>query len=294
MTELACPGVTADWLNGWLAAIGATVLVDGLHLTWTEGASPTAVFSTDADCDIAAVIADALPTTEWVESLPTARVVDGIEEFPLNPNWAAFSQRARIARAHAAGWVLSSFYTDALLDRGQAVVEKGPFLPGMPGKANSLHDRLRKLTEALDQVSVEETLAGNGVRVQQFGLGFDVTRLGSLGDRTDHWVDPAIELLALAGLRLFPTRSNGATQARQRGWTGPRTRTGSFRWPAWRPVLDAMAIDAFLDIYWSTTRPTSSLGVIAEWEMVPYNSLGSQDSNRGFGSRQMRSPSLWP
>ena len=26
MTQLTCPGLPADWINGWLAAVGATVL----------------------------------------------------------------------------------------------------------------------------------------------------------------------------------------------------------------------------------------------------------------------------
>ena len=33
------PGLPADWLNGWLAAIGVTVLIPGARLRWT-GALP--------------------------------------------------------------------------------------------------------------------------------------------------------------------------------------------------------------------------------------------------------------
>ena len=56
------PGLPADWLNGWLAAIGVTVLIPGARLCWTDDGVPSAVFETDEPVDLAKVVADALPT----------------------------------------------------------------------------------------------------------------------------------------------------------------------------------------------------------------------------------------
>ena len=45
MTQVPCPGLPADWINGWLAAVGATVLDARIRLHWTTEGTPLAVLS---------------------------------------------------------------------------------------------------------------------------------------------------------------------------------------------------------------------------------------------------------
>ena len=284
MNERRCPGLPADWLNGWLAAIGATTLVDGLRLRWSDDPVPVAVLCSPNDADIADLLAASLPGREDIDQLPIARQLAGFSAIDLNPTFEQFAERAAPARAHPDGWTLSSFYSDVLMAKGGPTVEKGPFLPGMPGKANTLHDRLIKLVDALPNCDVARTLEGVGARHQQYGLGFDLSRLGSLADKTNHWVDPVIELLAFNGLSLFPSRGDGGTRLLQRGWRGARTSSDSFHWSAWKPALDAAGIDAFLDRYWTDAGQGDRLGATMSWAAVPYVGLGSNDPTRGLGS----------
>ena len=43
MTRVTCPGVPASWINGWLAAVGATMLDSRIRLQWTADRTPVAV-----------------------------------------------------------------------------------------------------------------------------------------------------------------------------------------------------------------------------------------------------------
>lgn len=290
MVEHICPGLPADWLNGWLAAIGATVLVNGLHLRWTDEPIPVAVLVGPDGVSIPDAIASALPAIEDLDASPIARSLHGFDEVGLNLSFDQFAERAALARESSLGWTLSSFYADALLDGGAAVADKGPFLPPMPGKKNAPYDRLDKLIGALDLEQIEASLDGVGKRSQQFGLGFDLNRIGSLADATDHWVDPVVELMAFAGLSLFPTRGDGS-QVEQRGWSKPRTHRDGFTWAAWCPPLDRDGIDAFLDLFWSRPELAQRLGVAGRWGSVPYVALGGSDATRGFGSHRMEKES---
>ena len=35
MARVRCPGLPASWVNGWLAAVGVTVLDSRIRLHWT-------------------------------------------------------------------------------------------------------------------------------------------------------------------------------------------------------------------------------------------------------------------
>ena len=41
--SLECPGLPAEWVNGWLAAVGTTVLDPEIQLSWTPDRSAIAV-----------------------------------------------------------------------------------------------------------------------------------------------------------------------------------------------------------------------------------------------------------
>lgn len=282
-TERVCPGLPADWLNAWLAAIGCTVLLPELRLTWSDDLIPLAVFTTDEDDHLESRLAGALPTSQQLASSPMARRLEGFNELRLNPSSEDFRNRASFARRHPWHWMLSSLYTDARIERKKGpIVDKGPFMTPMPGTDNTMHDRISKLLPHLTTEGIVATFDGVGTRVQQNGIGFDISRIGSLADESQMFVDPTIELLALFGLALFPTRGHG-TFTRQRGWGTRRTGAGEFSWFAWGQPLDVDAIDAWLDAAYAPgkTAPFTR----GTWEVIPYGQRGSSDTTRGFGSR---------
>lgn len=279
-----CPGLPADWLNAWLAAIGATVLVEGLTLGWTNNVVPHAVLTLPGDRDPAETLQAqmmAIDISDW----PIERGLVGCEAVGLNLTIEQFRERANVARKHLNGWCLSSFYADGVIDQKRNVmVDKTPFLPGMPGKANTPSDRIAALLSSRDDFDVDATLRGFGHRQQANGLGFDAERIGSAGDDSQLFVEPVLEIMALFGLSLFP--AHGARrQVRQRGWTGRKTARGSFRWPTWRYSLDSAAIDAFLD-NWHAAKPSAEATSV--FEVVPYQARGSNDTTRGFASHRVQ------
>lgn len=284
ITERECPGLPADWLNAWLAAVGATVLVPGLRLRWTEGPRPIAVFALSGTTTVDEALAAALPNAESFDGFPLADSLEGYQPIKFGVTFEQFAERAIAARAHEMGWTLSSLYTDLTTDRGRPSCANAPFLPGMPA-GRTADERLCSIAGAVGDVA--PTLDGVAVRAQQAGLGFDITRIGSIGDKTDHWVDPVVELLAFFGLRLFPARSDGSIAVRQRNWMGRRVASRHFSWPAWRDLLDVDAIDALLDGFRASKRAPKLLGVHASWTSVSHETLSSSDVTRGFGSRRI-------
>lgn len=303
MPSITCPGLPGEWVNGWLAAVGATVLDSRLRLAWTEDATPVAIL-TAADSDPVQVLSQAWPTTEAVESLPLAREWRGVSTLGRKVPVEVFAERASAVRSHPQSWTLSSSLTDLEVDKsGEA--EHAPFDPPAP-RGSWLHDRLLRVHRRVDP-SVDElrdALLGLAVRMKDNGLGFDHRRLGSQSDMTTIRVDPVVESLAFFGLALFPVRGSGSdarlgarrTRVIQRGWRSVevgtvgagRGREVRFQWPAWSPHLDSHGIDALLDV-WRPRRKGSwrTTGVHAGWETVRYESRGTADSTRAYGSRRL-------
>lgn len=276
------PGLPADWLNGWLAAIGATVLVPDIQLAWTEDAVPTAQFSTPEGVALELALAAALPTEEQLATSVIARTREGCLEFPRHVSIAAYKERARIERelrsTHLAASV-SDLGIDADLDN----LDHGAFDPSAP-KGETLWSRAMACTRALPaerrRDRVAQTLSGSAVRTPINGLGFDPRRLPAgvqaSGARSKVHVDPVVELLCFAALALFPTRGRGR-RIFQRCWYDRSTRVGAFEWVAWRPFLDRWAIDALLDL----GRPASG-DVTARYQVVPYQPSGDADVTRAY------------
>lgn len=288
MGELAAPGLTVDWLNGWLAAIGVTVLVPNARLRWSSDAVPHAVFAVPDDGPSAVErIAAALPTVDDLASLAIARPGDGGAEFARKVALDTYRLRAGLARA-IRDWSLSSSVTDLVAELPPDGLQHSPFDPSAP-RGVTLWERVvacrRVIGAEVDAVA--RTMSGFGVRASVNGLGFDVRRLvagvrpGALG------VDPVVELLAFCALGLFPVRGDGRA-VRTRGWTGPAMRRGSFRWFAWTPWLDRWAIDALLDAgFGSGPEQSARLGVTAWYQSVPYQGLGSADVTRAYGGEPL-------
>ena len=300
MLRTTCPGLPADWLNGWLAAVGTTVLDSRVRLHWTaDGNHPLAVLSAETVDPLAAL----------VESWPDAGL---LKDLPIAENWRdavrlqrkvsvdAFAARARSARGHRHSWTLSSTLTDLCVDE-HGEVAHAPFDPAGPGTIKWLHHRLMKVHSKVEPTAerIRDSLEGRAVRIEDNGLGFDQTRLGSQADDAPKWVDPVVETLAFFGLAVLPVRGNGvdrrlnpraSTRETQKGWLRiPRERPGRrFVWPAWSQPLDSAGIDALMDV-WKPERRSSwpSIGVQAGWRSVQLIPRGSMDATRAFGSEPL-------
>ena len=289
MNTLVCPGLPASWLNGWLAAVGATVLDPRLRLSWTAEDAPVAVLSAESLEPVDA-LAESWPTQKLVDDLPIAAHWRNAPTLERQVAVGDFRIRAAEARSTPESWTLSSTLTDMSIDR-KGEVAHAPFDAAGPGTVEWLHYRVTRLHDRIGRPSASRlhaSLTGRASRVKDNGLGFDQSRLGSLADKTDPWVEPVVELLAFYGLALFPMRASGADRRergspdeRQRGWRSP---PGSrdpreFHWPAWAPTLDAWGIDALLDV-WNPWRRASwpAVGVHAGWRSVRYRNRATADA----------------
>lgn len=300
MQGFRCPGLPAAWVNAWLAAVGTTVLDPRIRVRWTTDDSPVAVLSSLASDPVEALV-ESWPNSALLQDLPIAVAWNGAGELERRVSIDQFVVRAKAARGHPYAWALSSTMTDLSVG-AKGEVAHAPFDPAGPGTTKWLHHRLVKVHELAGPMSADrlrDSLAGTANRVKNFGLGFDTTRLGSLADDTDQWIDPVVELLAFFGLAAFPVRGRGVDRRlsrhgrpdeRQRGWRkapGP-DETRQFVWPAWSQPLDAAGVDALLDV-WKPWRRNSwaSLGVHAAWQSVRYERRGSADNTRAIGSRSL-------
>ena len=292
-----CPGLPADWINAWLAAVGATVLVPGLRLSWTMDALPTARLEhPDIAPDVELI--SRWPSRERLDSMPVARDhPDCRLAITRRVSVDAFHERIRATTQNDDAWTLTSTITDLEVDRGRAL--QGPLDPPAP-RGICLHDRLlsthREVIHPEDQIP--KTLAGMGVFADVNGLGFDIARLGE----GKLYVDPVVETLAFFGLALFPVRGDGVRRryprSRQRGW-----HVGGFDsliWPAWEQPLDRYGIDALLDAWhgsWRRARTRNSMAYEwkadrSMWELLKVHSAwrstryvsATRETNRGYGS----------
>ena len=300
MHEFTCPGLPASWVNAWLAAVGATVLHPEIRLRWIVEGTPVAVLSSD-EIDPVEALAASWPDTKFLDNLPIAESWEGDGGLKRKVPAEKFAVRVKKTRGHPFVWTLSSTMTDLSIDQNGEVAH-APFDPAGPGTTKWLHHRLLKIHDLagpMDAPRLRDSLVGLAPRVKNNGLGFDNTRLGSLADASDPWIEPVVELLAFFGLAVLPVRGRGADRRlgrigdpdeRQRGW---RKAPGSndprrFVWPAWRQPLDPAGIDALLDVWNPRRKQTwAPLGIHAGWRSVRYQPRGSADSTRAIGSEML-------
>ena len=301
--EIICPGLPACWINGWLAAVGATVLDQRIRLHWTNDGNPKAILSSPKT-DVVDALIESWPSSELLADLPIAEQWKDTDLCKRHVPVDVFVQRASKARMHPYSWALSSTMTDLCVDKN-GEVEHAPFDAPGPGTIKWLHHRLVKLQQSKYinplETQLHESLMGYAVRVNNNGLGFDCSRLGSSSDVTPVFIDPIVETLAFFGLKMFPVRGDGVDQRldqhvktgkRQRGWRSSTSGQGNLRflWPAWSEPLDYAAIDALMDIWNPFPRLKSTwkkLGIHAGWQSVKYNPTASADTTRAFGSEQL-------
>ena len=313
--EVECPGLPADWLNSWLAAIGLLVLEPRLRLCWTRGASPNAVLTADDGAEDPLILAaSAWPSPERLQAMPVAQHREGLLDMRRTVPLEVFRQRADLARSHPDSWTLSSTVTDLCVDvAAESTVRHAPLDPKGPGTIKWLHHRLLKSHSRVEQPeeAVIATLKGYGKRVVDNGLGFDSSRITALADGAYKVIDPVVEVLAFFGLRIFPMRGAGVEvgrsgtgvrlATRQRGWSPDRSQTSRLQhmtWPAWTRALDLSGVDALLDAWadlvsQNTRRQRmpgaalARLGIHAAWQTRPYQQRGSGDTTVGFTSTAM-------
>lgn len=290
--EYVARGLTADWLNAWLAAIGATVIVPDLSLSWTEDPLPAANFTWEGSMSLPERIAHYLPSTSELERLAIARThSQSSTVFDRNPSPVAFAGRAEVARRNG-DYSLGMSLTDLGAKPGEGYVHS-PFDPPA-ARGTTLWDRVVACRSALTTpvTDLDATLTGGGRRIRANGLGFDHRRFLSPADpKGDVWVDPVVECLAFCGLLIFPIRGNGTSPA-TRGWSNRQSRAGAFRWMAWQQPLNVTGIDALLDHYWNTTsnkHPTDFVSAsITQFESLAYTPRATMDQTRGYASRRVR------
>ena len=232
------PGLPADWLNGWLAAIGVTVLIPSARLRWTDDGVPSALFEADEPDDLAKRVADALPTPQTLARSVIARTLPATRhDFSRNVTLAAFRERAVVERRVGEGNLAASV-SDLSADLKPENLEHGAFDPPAP-RGETLWSRATACALALAATDIAErvraTFEGSGRREALNGLGFDARRFpAGMHAARDVYADPVVELLAFAALPLFPTRGNGQ-RVRQRLWTDSSTRRGAFQWIGSQP-----------------------------------------------------------
>lgn len=299
MHEFTCPGLPAAWVNAWLAAIGATVLDSRVRLHWTAEDSPVAVLSS-VELDPVEALVESWPDTAFLGELPVAESWNDTGELKRKVSVDQFVARSKAARGHPHAWALSSTMTDLSIDKDGAVAH-APFDPPVP-KGLTLHDRLllvHRETEPASLGHLRDSFLGKSARVKGNGLGFDSTRVGSLADMSDKWIEPVVEVLAFFGLSMFPVRGRGVVRRssrhdkpdeRQRGWRRvPGTNEPRrFVWPAWQQSLDNAGVDALLD-GWNPWRKQAwaRLGVHAAWQSVEYEARAKKDPTKAIGSERL-------
>ena len=138
MNEFTCSGLPASWVNGWLAATGATVLSQELRLRWTTSGTPCAVLCAP-DGDPVSLLANSWPSREQLESMPIKRTWPDVEAMPRNVPVDAFAQRVAAVRGESLAWTLSSTVTDLHVDE-KGNVAHAPFDPPVP-RGYVMHDR---------------------------------------------------------------------------------------------------------------------------------------------------------
>ena len=304
-SSLLCRGLSAGFLTGWLAAVGATVIEEDLRLCWTDGDEPNAVFTHQRGVD---------PVEALIVAWPSLR--DRLAGMPAAMRNKRYMSVMRFAdllekyRGHPDSFSLTSAMTDLLLDPSPRSPSQsaalGRFETPAQGKlARGLHYRCREIYEKVPDFArgIEQMFGGTPERLQSAGLALDAERIGSVRDDAEKpMVDPVVETLAYFALVMFPVRSDGiqrrGARAKQRGWqVGPYGR--EFIWPAWRQPLDRWGIDALLTAWHNTWRRRGKddwrtsqaewgrLGVHAAWKTTRYRPKGSSDTTRGYGSQPL-------
>jgi hypothetical protein len=288
--EFAAPGLSGDYLNAWLAALGVTVLVDGTSLRWTDDRVPLAVLTPPDGDDLVEAVSTALPSSEDLDRLAIANPGDD-RRFPRNVDVQQFAAAAASART-ARDFSLAASVTDLVREPRDGKLPHSAFDPPAP-RGETLWSRLRACRMELDRrqpppVAVRGTFNGTAVRADLNGLGFDFRRIPAGSQSGGPHVDPLLECLAFHGLALLPTRGSGGSRAWTRGWMGLPGGGSRFCWPTWSVGLERWGIDALLGALFACEVETwrgLGLDVTGVYEARRFKRTGDMDQTAGFASR---------
>lgn len=269
MGTVLAPAWRASWFNSWLAAVGATLLVDGMTVRWVEEQGWCAEFHLD-EGDPAETLQQALPTEGGAQALAIARLIDGLAELPQQPARENFVERASLARHHG-DWSLGAALTD-LAPTEDSSVQPSPLNAPAP-KGITLGQRVAAVAQAAGSPEQTVTASFDGaLRVKGNGLAFDVRRLTSPLDPVgSNWIDPIVELAAFAGMIAVSVSGDGR---RRHGRLGPAM--NQLTWFTWSVPLDIAGIDDVLD-----RGPVLGAAVFAAHT---YRAANNSDVTRGVGS----------
>ncbi len=290
MPEEIARGLRADWINGWLAALGVTVLCPRVRLSWTDSPAPAARFIYDSAEGVAEQIAANWPTVKDIEQMSMSAMTQ-TEVTKQDLSVERFKVAAAIERDARTSY-LAAFLTDLARSDQKEPITQSPFYVSAP-RGRSLQSRVvdcliatRKSEELAN--SIGAAINGVGLRVKSMGLAFNPQRVASFVSPTaktgevDKSTDPFVEVLGFFGLSMLAVRGDG-THSRARGFAGVRgKRSLRFEWPAWSPALDRWAVDAFLDRYYSGERQA----VRASYASILYAGPGN-DLTRAFVAKRL-------
>jgi hypothetical protein len=297
---LQAPAWPAEWLNGWMAALGIACRSE-LLLSFTATPVPKPMFHhPDGEPVELATVATVLPTVDELAGLSISRpATPELGELPRDPTPDQYRSRASYARQTGDPF-LAATITD--LAPGADKLAHSPFDAAVP-KGLTLWERVVACRKVINDPGAALLASFNGTapRVRLNGLGFDARRV-TVASATDHekYVDPAVEVFAFCSLPLFPIRGSGGKTAVTRGWQTAQSRRGAFSWPVWQQPLTAAAIDHLLDVVWNSRpaeRTPSSVddwgrrltghGVFGCYGSVAYQSAGRQDNTRAYSSEEL-------
>jgi hypothetical protein len=279
LEQVDAPGLQADWLNAWLAAIGVTVLVPDVKLSWTDDVVPHAVFWVPEGMDLARAVYEALPTEDDLEKMTIAPQGRGGVLGQKVTDEALYRARASHARTcHDTSFECA--YTDLAPEPdGSSPIGRGQFNVGMEGK-ETLWRRLEKCIHALregdrpvDRIGASLGIRPDGDRplVGTNGLGFDPRRLPSGLSAPGNWptVDAAVEIFAFFGIQRLPVRGDGVTVLQKPWLRQGQMRRPSLTYGCWATPLDSWGVDALLDLMLArSSRRESPLPVHSFFRVV--------------------------
>lgn len=314
-----CPGWRADHLSGWLAAVGATVLADGLTLAWTREASPYALVG-HPDNDPIKVLSDVWPSVEKWRRLPLPLHPDPgattQKRSLYRPDWEHWTDLARRTRIHHSDGLLpSATHTDVVSEKVSNKPIPSPAtgpIAGRGTRGRSAHHKAQFAVAAAQPPDemIERSAAGRLPRSARVtkgktkgkkgidGWGVDPYRLMPSEAGGEPTVEPVIETLTLWGLAMLPVTATGNVRVTRRGRITNVPEPDILVWPAWSQPLDRHGIDALLDAWrerWRyddthsgvgkpSTAIAKRLGVTVAWRSRRIESGEGQPPDKGYAS----------
>lgn len=268
MTAITADAWTADWLVGWLAAIGVTYRCRNAALSWSDESSPRALIHGVTIETLRA----AFPTREEICSISVSDALSDGSELPRNPSHAQYAHRAQLARENQD--LFLGVISSDIGSSGAEVKHHSPF--NVPdGSGRTFGSRVRKTYEDAIKVDLESSLNGFGRVGKSQGLGFDLRRIQPKPVPTKAFTDPCAEIFALYGILAFSQVGNST-----RGWLRPQSHLGAFKWATWDPPLRWHGIDALLSEFHSNSHAAAAT-VRRQFQSLAYQAQGAENT-RGY------------